>query len=1302
MFDPAIYTNDPAIVARSIFVDRGPIAKPPLTVATGTGVAINDPNTITLTLGSLGPTVVGLYLTLGVSTTNAGTFQITAWLSPTQIRVKANLHLPDGQQGVTTWEVFDPRNGEIADDPADVVVRLNGVPTVPDGVIGLQGQVVLPVAPLPTDDVKVDYSFLCNPTVEIRRMNSTEFRFNAWNRDQGYPHDYSGHHYRYNNVLITPSDYVAADMQATLAAPLQRDLKYRAYERAYSALMNDPNLLLFNSPHHKIAYPLLQRTVESSFINYQPTALPEAYPVTPWTRKGSGTAVLDFTRLVVGDNTGGPFPGGNPIFWTRPIDLTFPHVFASTWSCQVDAKTFEGVWTGVAGGFSNERKAIVIGYLEVAGVRQIGILKKGFGNDPSQLASWTGGIGALGSTGLPTDFDWSVLHGVRIFESGGVVRVFFDGEIVESLRALDDELPFLEELNDPFNQAQNVYFGSLSRPAENQSTWDFVRYLVLPLNPLQTAPSIYVSYEGNNFPEEAVPPWTPIGYHGAERVVASQALQVDSTSATDAATEAAVELVGGDFRGFLRQEPLLAVSSDVILDVNVQLLTHTHGIAPNAVMAAIDDGARLLQLSFFPDKPAPKMSYGGRSLPGDFQPTPWSSLGTAPVAMFGRTLRITDDSIADGRVYYRDDNAAFGSDDRIVATTTDYIMEFRCEVLSHIPDPAGFSGVMGEIYDGSRILGLLLLDIGGVRYVAPHSEGNLLPGPIQWAFEWDDGAAHTYRMVKTGVNITILADGQLLGVVAYASFTGVVGPAAGTVSWGSSTVASMMARSEVNWSYANAWRVLSGLRHYAGFWKGTDPDQLTGYHLPLKTTGRGAVVIGNTLQDTAMNFVTAGVLVGDVIVVDAGGNKGTYEIQSVAPTQLTIAAAWPVQPSLVTYRIPLEVDWTLPHKYRMVRSPDGSTTLLLDSQTQPLITIGYNEIDLPPSSVGLPRIIAGGLPCITWGAYDPQNLSSSLWDFVRYGITRSPTEMRIAPHHQILNQRNVMASPEHLRTTIPHPHTDFWSSDTGIPPQTAPDFLMNPLLVAYTLLNEGTPLVPSTQSTEVQVPTPTTQFVSSFNRPEDLMNSDGDFTFNDGSVRHILLVPDDVLYTSLVVIETTTGAQSLVAPFCDTCEPSNWAFEWTKEVCLTYDGSVLPENSGAPTPWTLVSDIPANVSVQPFSGVLTYETTGPTKTVYRNPTSLPDSLSLTTEVKVRMRVLQDATLGLGDSQVRLGFSSSAGFTLSLAFVTTPLGERYVLLVDQNTLGVLGGIPFNWYDGLFHDYRMVRDPLSASVLVFVDS
>ena len=85
----------------------------------------------------------------------------------------------------------------------------------------------------------------------------------------------------------------------------------------------------------------------------------------------------------------------------------------------------------------------------------------------------------------------------------------------------------------------------------------------------------------------------------------------------------------------------------------------------------------------------------------------------------------------------------------------------------------------------------------------------------------------------------------------------------------------------------------------------------------------------------------------------------------------------------------------------------------------------------------------------------------------------------------------------------------------------------------------------------------------------------------------------------------------------------------------------------------------------------------------------------------RIRLLQDASGGLADSQVRFGFSSP-GVTTALAFVTTPLGERYVLVVDLNNNTIVGGIPFDFGDGLFHDYRLVRDPGTATIQIFIDS
>ncbi|MFA5053939.1 MAG: hypothetical protein WC565_07760, partial [Parcubacteria group bacterium] len=431
-------------------------------------------------------------------------------------------------------------------------------------------------------------------------------------------------------------------------------------------------------------------------------------------------------------------------------------------------------------------------------------------------------------------------------------------------------------------------------------------------------------------------------------------------------------------------------------------------------------------------------------------------------------------------------------------------------------------------------------------------------------------------------------------------------------------------------------------------------------------------------------------------------NRGVYEIASVVGTTLTITSVFPLGATVVAYRIPKETDWTAMHRYRLVRDAGGNIALILDTDTDPVIRLGYEQ--LPSSTVGLARKVMGYLPSILWGAMDPTNLSQTTWDFVRYGLTRSPTEMRLVPPYNVLNQRNVIASPEHILTTIPHDHTDFKSRSTGQPPQAYPDFLRDePNLVAFTLLNEGTPLVPKTQDQSTRGLNVVNEFVAGLNRPEDVLNSDGDFRLNNASVRTVVRTPEDVLYASLQVYEKTTGVTDVLAPFCDGCGPDIGTFNYQDEVCYTYTADTLPEDdTTAPTPWTLVSDVPANVTRSVFLGVLTYGTTGTTRTVYRNATPLPDAPSLSSQIQFRVRVLQDTTFGLGDTQVRLGFSSTPGITLALAFLTQPTGDRYVAVYDQNTLQIVGGIRFDWFDGNYHVYRLVRDPGQQKVFIYVDS
>jgi len=1517
-FNTVAFMSSPPIESRSIFTDFGPIARPPLTLETGTGVSFLDFQTVQLTGAAIPASYAGFELTLSGTALNDGTYLIVAVKTQNTVKVVADFNIPDSGGGTATWAVVNPRDGEIADDPAHVSVTINGSPVVPEEVVGLLGQIVLPSVPPPGQDVRVNYSWVLNPTVEIRRLNSREFRLNDWNRDLGYiKSQVAGHNYRYNNVLpvttnfTTPpsvqqgthagivsttqvylpdgnvlADYAGltlvltsginagaydivsvpdshhinvsgtlnladplsgnipwtigdtSDIQAILPQPLLRDLKYRAYERAYTALLNDPNTLTLNAPTNLIAYPPLARIIPQTFVSYESSVLPENDSVAPWTRAGTGTAAIVDLQLVVTSPTAGTFPGGTPIFWVREVDQTFPHVFASTWDMQIDATPVtQGVFTGIAFGYSDDLKAVVFGYLNDGGTAKIGFLVKGAGNDPSVITAWTGGLDNAGNpTNAPMMFDWTILHSYRIYQDqSGTISLYLDGAVIPSLRVTQDQLPYLEELAAPFNSLQGVFFGSLSAQAANTSTWDFVRYTVLPLNPLQSAPSIFVDYVANVIPEESPKPWTPVGYHGTETILGGAFLLLDSTSAVPASTEALTGLIGGDFRGYFRLEPLIAANAEVVVDFNLQLRTWTQGFSPNAMMVAIDDNDRLIQLSFISDTAGPKFSYGGDGFPTDQTP-PWQALGTQTAVMHGRTLQIIDASPTDGLVYVIDDTnpvtpevahhfaqvsmsagssmmaqPGFGfsasvsmiasasttlnagvnrpatasmtghglvlptvqlstdpgqsiteagfiqADSSIAASATSakivdvmmaadssmaaspvvtrgafanieataicdasvlvsphtrvlspdngYILEARLQPLSFTPDLAGFIGAMAQVYDSLRTVGFSLLMISGTPYVALQGDGTII---AQFPYNWNDGDLHTYRVVyspgfPSGV-VTLFIDGVLVGTPQnYTAFPVPFPPTpTGFVAFGSSSPGTESI-SVVNWIYCNAWRVENGQK-FVGIWRGTNTGTLIDYWLPTKATGSQALILGNALMDTGVNFVTAGVQITDYLIVDAGPNAGVYQITGVTANTLSVDITWPSAPSRVAYRIAQQTDWTQQHSYRIAKAPSGDdVAVFLDSSTTPLIFLTYDDTILPPSTAGLPRIISGALPSIVWGAFDPTNLSQSSWQYVRYGVTRSPTELRIIPPHQVLNQRNVMQSYERHLSNLPHTLTDFWSESEGITPNTDPDFLTNPGLVAFTLLNEGTPLVPETQTYEVRSPQPVTLFTGSLNNIADVLNSNGSFLLNDATRRVGIIVPNDVLYNSLQIIERDTGQLNLIAPFSDESQPTYGPIYYQNEVCLTYDALTLPENDPtAITPWTFFAQDSSHVSRSVFGGVLTYGTDGVgTQTLYRNSTPLPDAPSLGTEVKFRLKVLQDSSGGLGDSQVRFGFSA-IGLTASLALISAPTGQRYVLVVDQVTNLVLGGIPFDFYDGNFHTYRLVRNPGAGNVQIFVDS
>lgn len=1221
------FTADATTLARSVYTDKGPLAKPPLVLQQGSPSQygmIETATEVMLTGGAFGASVVGKQVILQGTSLNDGAYEILGVVSSSRLVVKASFRLPDPSNGAFTWKVRDPRNGQIADAPQDVVVRVNGAPVTPVAVNGLLGQVVLATQPQSADQVSIDYHWVDNPRVQILGFNRPEFRLNAWNRNRKV-NQASGHQYRYNNVLMNPRT-ASQGLKASLPQPQERDIRYRAYEVAYSALMNKGSRLRFNTPRHKIAYPAASRTLSEIFVPYEASQVPEGDPQNPWIRKGSGTYSVSAGTLTCQDAS-----DTQPLFWTRPLDLSYPHVFAQSWRGSCQALTGDGVWTGSACGYSDPSFGVIFGYLEDGGIRKVGLLLRG-GSDPGLITAWE-------SVAL----DWTVVRTYRVYRNPqGVVGVYVDGSPQPILSLDSTLLPYLADVPAPFDAIQGVWFGNPSRPATVQSFWDFMRYQAIPTNSTQYGYSGIVDYTATVLPEQASKPWTPCGASGTGLLQGSSLL-LSNTSAL-ASSDGAME---GDYRAMVRLEPLLGTASTFTVDTYLQGLTSTFGLDPLGLLLAVNDGQRTIQASWVQDAAAAKLSYGGRVLPEQFGAYGWVKSGGAPVRMAGHDLEITDTSLTDGAVYSCDDLAPDMTSFRALSATADYGVSARLRVASYQADALGFAGASFQAFDGLRAVGVMLTFDGSPK-VSLSSDGAIL---AQWIFPWNDQKYHqfTVRKATAADLVSLFCDGVLVGTFPYSGFTAVGPQLEGQLTFGSATPASILAKSVVQWDYCNAWAV-STPRRYWGIWNGGNTHTLLDFHLPVLASGVGSAV-GNSLQDPLATLITSGVQAGDVVLVPEGLNKGTYHVGSVLNEQnLTVVEPWPSQIAEFRYLIPAELDWQSPHTYRLARTASGEVQLAVDGTT--ILGVSYGAGI--PVTQGVVGLISGSLPSVLFGSLSGPDLGASKWDYVRYQITRHGSSQTLVPQLQVLNQWNCMASGERLNSQIPHQVTSFRSSSTGIIPRKDPDEMANPAMRGNTILNDGTPIVPIRQAIRNQL---------------------------------------EALYTCLDQIPIVTGNTGIIQPFADRVAFGD--LQWVKTVCLAYDGSVLPEASGA---WQLVSDYPARVSTTVVGGKLLYGTTGPTKTAYLNNTPLLDTPSLTSTVSFKVRVNQDATFGIGDSQVRLGFSAPE-MTLALAFVTNPVTlERFVNVLDMQSGAVVGGTNFDFLDGQFHTYQLERDPTLRLVTI----
>ncbi len=425
-------------------------------------------------------------------------------------------------------------------------------------------------------------------------------------------------------------------------------------------------------------------------------------------------------------------------------------------------------------------------------------------------------------------------------------------------------------------------------------------------------------------------------------------------------------------------------------------------------------GTALPKLGFLPgtyfgsdSSPEPKLSWFGETKPDLDNPT-WQVSGTQSSTMFGRTLRIIDDSASDHLTYTISDPRVTN---QVFNSSVDWKIDARLQVQSFTAGGTisglQFCGVLINVDEGpsgKNVELQLATDSGGTQYIhilSYDGSMNTLTSISQIPFSWDDFKIHSYNLFtsKNSNSILVNVDGIFVGSFNYSSLlSGGFGPAI-TFGSGSAAVSNVdlnLASSVVDWQSVCIFRDTrisdpsSASNRYIGLYKGGDPTLLNSY---------------STFQ----------------------------------------------------------MDWTPNHTYRIVKDSSIGINVYVDGAQAPVISVDYTSLNLPLSSNGFFSSITQGKPCLGFGSFNPYEIDRTKWGQIRYSIGKITQSNNIVPSYEVLNRANVVSSPEHLFTNAPHQHFGTRVYSGGTPTD---EFLSDISIPAYTNLGENTPPMEMSQNLE--------------------------------------------------------------------------------------------------------------------------------------------------------------------------------------------------------------------------------------------
>jgi hypothetical protein len=757
--------------------------------------------------------------------------------------------------------------------------------------------------------------------------------------------------------------------------------------------------------------------------------------------------------------------------------------------------------------------------------------------------------------------DWTEFKTYRVVRDlNGDIKLFLSGDTEPSATATLSELPALSDMDGKFDPVQQVFFGSIERDATNESIWQFIRINISPIDANLIEDNKSITYDASIVPEkDSVSPWITIGQGGVERILTGDVLSLDSTSSIFTDDPSPYGLTSGCYRGFIRFEPIITRDTTVSLEFRTAIDYYTFGIDNQACGVYIDDKSLSVQFVFLQyspspatvlgsttepftiiagdqliiqiqsgpltiitfgatdttaanvaatintvvgftfatdegghlrltsqsegsnaqfnivggsavvklgltigtyigldSNPEPRVSWFGSNLP-DFDEPVWDRGGSESATMLGRTMRLTDTSTSD-YILFGQNNALINN--QVLDPSSDWKLNFRLNIRTFqagdiIPTVAPYSDLnfagafvsIDEGLTGKNVEIHYSVDGSGNPFLNLLSF-NAVTGALdvisQYAFNWNDGFPHTINIYTSKVAnlIIVLADGVALSPSA--------GPSPTYTGLNSGVVGPSIT-----------------------FGSGTEP------------------VTGSDLRSSlsVVDWYTLAIF------------KDSKINDALASSRRYIGIYKGGAPELLSSYYLYQIDWTALHTYRIVRDPTTAVSVYIDGSATPVLTTAYDIISLPPSTSSFLKEITNDDSVIAFGSFNPKEISRSRWDFVNYSIGKITLTERLVPPKHVLNQANIITSPDHLFTQKTHTHFEFKVYSGGTP---IDEFMADEEVQAFTELGESTAPVPMTQDLEsrggfVKVGTPADMILVT-----DFVNTKGHLTdLDDDTINSI-------------------------------------------------------------------------------------------------------------------------------------------------------------------------------------------------------